>query len=192
MIRCNLAILLAERNLKITKVSSDTGISRTTLTSLANNRSQGIQFDTINTLCNYLRVSPFQLISYVSTDIKITNTNIENELLTIDLKITENLRSYNCSLTGYCYTYFTDNQLCDLDIIIELYDEELNNNDKDLKKENSLIIEAFTTLTVPFRNDLQEEILKNILNEFDENIISDSLSVSFTWDDKLTAEIFPF
>lgn len=192
MIRCDLAILLAERNLKITKVSNDTGISRTTLTSLASNRSQGIQFDTINTLCNYLKVSPSQLISYVATDIEIIKVNINDELLTIDLKITENSRKYNCSLIGTCYSYFTDDKLRDLDISIELYDEELNDNDEDLKKENSLIIEAFTSLTVPFRNDIQEEILRHILLEFDENTISNSLSVSFTWDDKLTAEIFPF
>ena len=65
MIRCNLAVLLAERNLRISKVSKDTGISRTTLTSLNNNYSQGIQFDTMNTLCLYLGVVPEKLISYI-------------------------------------------------------------------------------------------------------------------------------
>lgn len=192
MIRCNLSILLAERDLKITKVSNDTGISRTTLTSLANNRSQGIQFDTINTLCNYLKVSPFQLISYVPTDIEIINVDINDETLTVDLKITQNSRKYNCSLSGNCYSYFIDNRLCDLDISIELFDEKLNDGDEELKKENSLLIEAFTSLTVPFRNDIQEEILKHILLKFNEDIISESLSVSFTWDNKLTEEIFPF
>lgn len=51
MIKCNLAVLLAERGLKLTTVSNDTGISRTTLTALANNKNSGIQFDTLNTLC---------------------------------------------------------------------------------------------------------------------------------------------
>lgn len=55
MLRCNLALLLAERGLRISKVSKDTGISRTTLTALANNTSQGVQLETIDKLCMYLK-----------------------------------------------------------------------------------------------------------------------------------------
>lgn len=72
MIRCNLSILLAERNLKISRVAHDTKISRTTLTSLASNRSQGVQLETINTLCSYLRVTPDEIISYFPINIEIT------------------------------------------------------------------------------------------------------------------------
>ena len=61
MIVCNLAVLLAERGLKITKVSKDTGLSRTTLTALYYNRGQGIQLDTMDTLCNYLKITPNEL-----------------------------------------------------------------------------------------------------------------------------------
>jgi len=57
MIKCNITEILKEKRLSITKVSKDTGLSRTTLTSLANNTSQGIQFDTLNTLLQYLNVS---------------------------------------------------------------------------------------------------------------------------------------
>jgi len=63
MIKCNLKILLAKRNLKITKVSNDTGISRTTLTSLASNYAKGIHFDTLENLCNYLKISPNDLFT---------------------------------------------------------------------------------------------------------------------------------
>lgn len=58
MVRCNLSVLMAERGLKISRIASDTGLSRTTLTALANNYSQGIQFDTLNTLCMYLNTTP--------------------------------------------------------------------------------------------------------------------------------------
>ena len=63
MIHCNLATLLAQRNLKISKVYQDTGISRTTLTALAYNHAQGIQFETLNTLCTYSRatIAPLML-----------------------------------------------------------------------------------------------------------------------------------
>lgn len=58
MIVSNLAVLLAERGLKITQVSKDTGISRTTLTALTQGNAQGIQLDTMSTLCTYLQATP--------------------------------------------------------------------------------------------------------------------------------------
>ncbi|MGR6904932.1 helix-turn-helix domain-containing protein [Lysinibacillus fusiformis] len=61
MIKCNLAVLLAERNIKISELSKRTGISRTTLTALNQNQSKGIQFDTFDTLCNYLKIKPNDL-----------------------------------------------------------------------------------------------------------------------------------
>lgn len=64
MISTNLKILLAERNLTISKVCEDTGISRTTLTALCSNKSKGIQFDTLDTLCNYLNVFPENILTF--------------------------------------------------------------------------------------------------------------------------------
>ena len=71
MIDSNLAVLLAERNLKITKVSRDTGISRTTLTALCYDHSGGIKFDTLNTLCKYLDITPAEFFSYSPFDYEI-------------------------------------------------------------------------------------------------------------------------
>lgn len=65
MIKNRLNILMAERGLNIAKVFKDTGISRTTLSSFINGKSQGIQFDTLNTLCIYLNVSIEDFISYL-------------------------------------------------------------------------------------------------------------------------------
>ena len=95
MIRCNLAVLLAERNLKISKVSKDTGISRTTLTSLNSNYSQGIQFDTMNTLCLYLGIAPEKLINYIPFDITITNFeySIQNNEIDMEIEISTNNKS---------------------------------------------------------------------------------------------------
>ena len=62
MIKINLAVLLAERGLKITELSKQTGISRPTLTALYYNQSKGIQFDTLDSLCDHLKVKPDKLI----------------------------------------------------------------------------------------------------------------------------------
>lgn len=189
MIRCNLYILLAERNLKITKVSNDTGISRTTLTALANDKSKGIQFDTINTLCNYLKIGPEQLISYVPVDIEIDRVELVDTNLNIDLKITKNLRVFYCGLTGNCYATFTDGKLSDLTISIDLFDEKLNNND-DLINKNLIITNAFNMLSIPFINDIEEKILEKIISYLDTDLCS-SFSKCFLWDKKLMRRYFP-
>jgi len=190
MIRCNLSVLLAERNLKISRLSTMTGISRTTLTSLANNYSQGIQFDTVNTICNFLNIKPEQLISYVPVDIKVKSVFLNDYVLDIDLTIIKNTRTFNCSLAGDCYTSFDDGKLCGLDISIKLLDEEINFKQKDLIKENSLIIDSFKMLSVAFRNDIENQIETGILSRFDDgDNVSDSIGISFTWPNDLIAEL---
>lgn len=87
MIDCNLAVLLAERNLKITQVSKDTGISRTTLTALNSDYSGGIKFDTLNTLCNYLHITPDHFFSYLPYDYSINCEYLQNNLYSVDITI---------------------------------------------------------------------------------------------------------
>ncbi|HHJ8663579.1 TPA: helix-turn-helix domain-containing protein, partial [Streptococcus pyogenes] len=43
---------MAERGLKIADVYEDTGISKTTLMALSENTGKGVQFDTVDKLCN--------------------------------------------------------------------------------------------------------------------------------------------
>ena len=64
MIKSNLAVLMAERGLKIADVYYDTGISKTTLMALSENKGKGIQFETIDKLCNYLNISPQDFFVY--------------------------------------------------------------------------------------------------------------------------------
>lgn len=68
MIFCNLAVILAQKQTKITEVSRNTNISRTTLTSLSKGDSKGVQFDTINTLCRYLEITPTDFFEYSPID----------------------------------------------------------------------------------------------------------------------------
>jgi len=84
MLRCNLNVLLSERNVKITRVSRDTGISRTTLTALCYNHGQGIQFDTLNTLCCYLSVTPEQIFTFVPFNVEL-KAEFENGLSNDDV-----------------------------------------------------------------------------------------------------------
>lgn len=74
MIDSNLAVLLAERNLKISKVSKDTGISRTTLTSLCYDYTAGIKYSTLNILCQYLNITPTEFFSFIPYDYVVMPT----------------------------------------------------------------------------------------------------------------------
>ncbi|HEL1644677.1 TPA: helix-turn-helix transcriptional regulator [Streptococcus suis] len=65
MIKTNFAVLMAERGLKIADVFEDTGISKTTLMALAENTGKGVQFDTVDKLCNYLGVELKDFFVYV-------------------------------------------------------------------------------------------------------------------------------
>jgi len=62
MIKINLAVLMAEREIKISDLAKQTGISRTTLTSLYYNQAKGVQFDTLDVICDHLMVKPNELI----------------------------------------------------------------------------------------------------------------------------------
>lgn len=65
MIFCDLGALLARRNLTLTDVYRDTGISRTALTPLKKNKAKGIHFSTLETLCEYLNCSVSEILIYV-------------------------------------------------------------------------------------------------------------------------------
>lgn len=164
MIRCNLAIILAERNLKITKVCKDTGISRTTLTYLANNYSKGIQYDTLDALCTYLRISPNDLISHIPITINLTSFELFPKDATIDihLDIKQNNILQHCSLFGEIQFFYPDEQSVTphcADVTISLYDDC---DDKDIAEENEFIITALKKLPRPFISDLEKEIISHI------------------------------
>lgn len=64
MISNKFSIILGERLLKISKISEETGISRTTLTNLYYRKSKYITFETLDKLCNYLACSIEDIIEY--------------------------------------------------------------------------------------------------------------------------------
>ncbi len=71
MIQCRLRELIATkrrtdgRRINYAIVMAETGISTTTLTRLANDRSNRVAIATINTLCAYFHAQPGDLFVYV-------------------------------------------------------------------------------------------------------------------------------
>ncbi|MGK5512210.1 helix-turn-helix domain-containing protein [Brevibacillus formosus] len=75
MIKCNLAILLAERGLKMSDVINETKLAKNTVRSLYYNEAKGIQFETLTTLCDYFDVDVGELLTKL--DIKVDLNSLE-------------------------------------------------------------------------------------------------------------------
>ncbi|MCC9876893.1 helix-turn-helix transcriptional regulator, partial [Streptococcus agalactiae] len=51
-----LAILLAERSLSGSRLAVDTGIAQSTISKITSNKSKQVDYATVNTICNNLKV----------------------------------------------------------------------------------------------------------------------------------------
>ena len=83
MIMSNLKIILAQKNITISQLHSATGISRSTLTLLCNNKSGGIQFDTLDLICSYLNVLPSDIVIFSPYDIEIFKCDTASNAITV-------------------------------------------------------------------------------------------------------------
>lgn len=85
MIRNRLAELLAERGLKISRVATEIpNLSRNTITSTAQNSGKMIQLETVNSLCQYLGISPTDFFEYLPFDVNCDVTVTKNETFASD------------------------------------------------------------------------------------------------------------
>lgn len=61
----NLSKVLGEQLLKVSDVHCGTGISKTTLTDLYYQRAENVRLDTLQKICDFLRIPLSELIEYV-------------------------------------------------------------------------------------------------------------------------------
>lgn len=56
-VKNNLAILMAKQNkFKASEIARETGLNKNTITALKHNKASGIQYDTLEILCDYFGV----------------------------------------------------------------------------------------------------------------------------------------
>ena len=178
MIKNNFNTLMAERQLKITRVSNDTGISRTTLTSLSQEMSKGVQLDTLNTLCKYFNITPCEFFDYLPFDLEY---NIEQD--------TEEELVPN-SEDGIKYT-----TSCDYILFINMKGKNQNKT-----FEIKIDVEKTYNLTDPIEGNLYE-YLKFDINNIDILIVGNPEALSFielvkglsaSWQTKIQLDILLF
>lgn len=194
MLKSNLKVLLAERNISITQVSNDTGISRTTLTSLMS-VAKGIQFETMNTLCNYLKITPSDLFIYVPYDVKIELESFRYKydssanFISFFIEVLKENRKYKILFNGYIGNFEKD-----FDIQLDLYQELETEEDKDDFKNIKYYLEK---LPIQFFVDIENQIRKIFVEELrhsdfydkineeipciEDKIKEEDLSIKFDW-----------
>ncbi|OYS85904.1 hypothetical protein CBG04_01045 [Limosilactobacillus reuteri] len=101
MIKTNLAVLMAERGLKIADVYEATGISKTTLMAISENNGKGIQYETMDKLCNYFGVTPSEFFSYSPYMFKFYEKSYANTLDDIYITVSHQniMKTYGFSAT---------------------------------------------------------------------------------------------
>lgn len=72
MLICKLAGILSSRKITITELSDSIYVSRTALSQLVNNATKGIQYETLDKLCSYLKLSPNDILLHHPVDFECT------------------------------------------------------------------------------------------------------------------------
>ncbi|MDE3295707.1 helix-turn-helix domain-containing protein [Lacticaseibacillus rhamnosus] len=199
MIRNNLATLLAERSLKITKVASETGISRNTITSTAQNDGKMIQLETINVLCQFLNVTPAQFFDYLPYDFD-TKTYLTKTVFKEDPYGPDVLKELEADLFLE-KTSHTPMSKKEFDFIVKLKapvsadeDDPFLNNDLTMrisillsdKKQVKSLSDTWLALPAGFKDDLKTQIMTQVGSDLRKQMIeSDKIS----WPDQVIDSI---
>lgn len=171
MIHSNLKRILKDNELSISHVAEKTGISRTTITSLAQNTGNGIQFDTLDKLCSFLMMDINDVFTFIPFDVNITFTeNFSIDLLPLKENIKLELNSIIHDSDSFAFkldTYFIqeDSQLIIVLSISEKYEyiyhwviDKLSNN------VISIIRDILAdSVTKKIHNDLQDNMNIRVL-----------------------------
>lgn len=67
-IRLKLAVVLAEKQMRLTDLEEKTGIALNNLSVLKNDKAKAIRFSTLNEICKALDCQPGDLFEYVKDD----------------------------------------------------------------------------------------------------------------------------
>ena len=169
MIISNLSTILGKKKLKIANVVKETNITRPTLTALYYNHSKGINFDTLNSLCQYLKVTPKELFTFYDIDVESIDVNYssitEDEITLNEYGDTKSIISsadFDCvirfkqihlkplEITGFLSSQTGDSYSCGY-LIKMKRDEYLNLLPDEV--ENIIVEQLFDTLIEKFPSD---------------------------------------
>lgn len=185
MIQSRLSILMAERGLKISELYEETGISKTTLMAIAENSGKGVQFETVDKLCNYLGVTPCEFFDY-------SPYLVEMDLIESDF-YNDQLKDFNIKIRNQNYekdfmlrtaiqngdSYDIPVRTGEFDYYISVY---LEGSDHYTDKE---FFNFLSNMSISFRTEFIKNLISNIKNQL-KNLVKNKVSVQLMGEMELT------
>lgn len=180
MIKTNLAVLMAERGLKIADVYEATGISKTTLMAISENTGKGIQYETVDKLCNYLEVSPSDFFVYAPYIFNIFDSSFNKAVggseyshnLFCNIKKGESESNFDIGL------FFTDGTNSDVsgDLLDDYY-KDLSNYDLVImflfQHDNASFLKFYNSLQTQFKTTVKQDLFSAAINQINLGNITD-------------------
>ena len=170
MLKTNLAVLMAERGLKISDLYEATGISKTTLMAIADNAGKGIQYDTVDKLCNYLNVSPKEFFIYAPFLVTLSQAVFRNNdylyNFLCNVKNGEQESNYNVVAQYYGKDY--ESAADDLNDVYKdlsrfdfaVYSEIQTNGSND----DESFFRFYNSLPIQFQNTLKDRLFSKMID----------------------------
>ncbi|MCI2804291.1 helix-turn-helix domain-containing protein [Staphylococcus pettenkoferi] len=196
MIQSRLSVLMAERGLKIADLYEETGISKTTLMAIAENTGKGVQFDTVDKLCNFLGVTPCDFFDYSPYIVETQKSDfIKENLKGIEIKIKKQNYEKYFNLDIYVYSgdsYDIPFKKGEFDYYITL---DLQSSDHYTDDE---FYKFLSNMNISFRTDFINKLIKEIksqladlaLNKQASELIGGYKKIQFQSNDYIALKLF--
>lgn len=196
MIQSRLSVLMAERGLKIADLYEETGISKTTLMAIAENTGKGVQFDTVDKLCNFLGVTPCDFFDYSPYIVETQKSNfVEGNLKGIEIKIKKQNYEKHFNLDIYVYSgdsYDIPFKKGEFDYYITL---GLQSSDHYTDDE---FYKFLSNMNISFRTDFINKLIKEVksqladlaLNKQSSELIGGYKKIQFQSNDYIALKLF--
>ncbi|MCI2934570.1 helix-turn-helix transcriptional regulator [Staphylococcus haemolyticus] len=193
MIQSRLSVLMAERGLKISDLYEETGISKTTLMAIAENTGKGVQYDTVDKLCNFLGVTPCEFFEYSPYLVSFRMDKIKSDQnIPIDYTIT--IKNQNYEKLFYLYVFIYLGNSYDIPVRKDEFKAYIDINLESSEHYNDEEFYNFISdLTISFRTDFINKIIGSItslLLDFEEVRTIDSKNISFKKGDYIALGLF--
>jgi len=191
VIRNRLAELLAERNLKISRVAAQLpNLSRNTITSTASNNGKMVQLETIDTLCQYLQIEPSDFFEYLPFNINFDITITKNTAMfsdatrsvvylkkrDIEFDLYIKVESVTVKKSIFGFSGFNDGGYYGDPMLINLIKDE-NDNSSFSEFWHKSITPGFQTI---IWNSLKSDLTTSINNSLNERLAYDDFSFSLS------------
>ena len=193
MIQSRLSVLMAERGLKISDLYEETGISKTTLMAIAENTGKGVQYDTVDKLCNFLGVTPCEFFEYSPYLVSFRMDKIKSDRnIPIDYTIT--IKNQNYEKLFYLYVFIYLGNSYDIPVRKDEFKAYIDINLESSEHYNDEEFYNFISdLTISFRTDFINKIIGSItslLLDFEEVRTIDKKNISFKKGDYIALGLF--